>query len=171
MRPTPKPPAVKSEPYEKADVKTMAAEMRYADTETGFIAIELFPESVRFPSETSWILHRSERSTRLRSAGSFRDLLFRAEICLRVQITAQVDQRARRPIPDEPNQILHERGIVSLARAANSTPLRPISLFLWIRLPVARRQLCRLRPRYKWNGCRRHNKQSKSRRRQTRKAC
>ena len=32
-------------------------------------------------------------------------------------MTTQIDQRARRTIPDEPNKILHERGILSMARA------------------------------------------------------
>lgn len=32
-------------------------------------------------------------------------------------VTPAIGQRARRTIPDEPNKILHERGIVSMARS------------------------------------------------------
>lgn len=33
------------------------------------------------------------------------------------KVTAAIGQRARKTVPDEPNKILHERGIVSMARS------------------------------------------------------
>lgn len=43
-RPTPA-PELKAEPFEKADVKTMAGQCVTLDTEAGAIELELFPES------------------------------------------------------------------------------------------------------------------------------
>src|SRR3982750_3642113 len=44
-RPTPAPEAAAAEPFDKADVKTMAAKCVRLDTESGIIETEMFPES------------------------------------------------------------------------------------------------------------------------------
>ena len=43
-RPTPTPSAAKAEPFDKADVKAMAAQCVTFDTEAGVIEMEMFPE-------------------------------------------------------------------------------------------------------------------------------
>lgn len=117
-RPTPKPEAVKGEPFDKADVKTMATQCVKLYTEAGVIELEMFPESA--PESVRNFLN-------LAATGLFDTTTFNrvvpgfviqgGNIWTREKMTAQIDQRARRTVPDEPNKILHERGILSMARA------------------------------------------------------
>ena len=117
-RPTPK-PAVKGEPFDKADVKTLAAQCVSLDTDAGLIQLEMFPESA--PESVRNFLNLSatgmyDTTTFSRVVPGF--VIQGGNLFTRDKVTAQVDQRARRTIPDEPNKILHERGILSMARAA-----------------------------------------------------
>jgi peptidyl-prolyl cis-trans isomerase B (cyclophilin B) len=116
-RPTPT-PSIVSEPFDRADVKTMASKCVTLDTESGIIEIELFPESA--PESVRNFLN-------LTAIGAFDTTLFsRVVPGFVVQggnvwtraggVPAGLGARARRTIPDEPNKILHERGIVSMAR-------------------------------------------------------
>jgi len=118
-RPTP-PPDQAPEPWDKADVKTMAAQCVSLDTEAGMIEIELYPEHA--PESVRNFLN-------LISVGLFDTTSFDRVVPNFViqagniwsredkKVTRAMGQRARRTIPDEPNKILHERGIVSMARA------------------------------------------------------
>jgi len=116
-RPTP-PPLVSAEPFDKADVKTMAAQCVQFDTEAGLIEAEVFPESA--PETVRNFLN-------LTAIGSFDTTTFSRVVPEFViqggnlwsgeKMNAALGQRARRTIPDEPNKILHQRGILSMARS------------------------------------------------------
>ena len=116
-RPTPT-PAIVSEPFDRADVKLMASKCVALDTDSGIIEIELYPESA--PESVRNFLN-------LAAIGAFDTTFFsRVVPGFVVQggnvwtrsggVPAELGKRARRTIPDEPNKILHERGIVSMAR-------------------------------------------------------
>lgn len=107
-----------AEPYDKADVKTMAAKCVRLETEAGDIEIELYPESA--PESVRNFLN-------LTATGAFDTTTFNRVVPGFViqggdlytregKITMAMGVRARRPVPDEPNKILHERGVVSMAR-------------------------------------------------------
>ncbi|MEO7672993.1 MAG: peptidylprolyl isomerase [Pyrinomonadaceae bacterium] len=113
-----KPAAIKGEPFDKADVKTMAAQCVTLDTDAGVIELEMYPESA--PESVRNFLN-------LAATGLFDTTTFNrvvpgfviqgGNIWTREKMNSQIDQRARRTIPDEPNKILHERGILSMARS------------------------------------------------------
>ena len=128
--PTPKPepakvnvrpiatPQVLAEPYDKADVKTMASKCVKLETEAGDIEIELYPEIA--PETVRSFLN-------LAATGSYDTTTFSrvvpgfviqgGNISTREGgFTRELAQRVHRTIPDEPNKILHERGVVSMAR-------------------------------------------------------
>jgi cyclophilin family peptidyl-prolyl cis-trans isomerase len=117
-RPTPTPGAVKPEPFDKADVKTMAAQCVMFDTELGGIEMEMFPEHA--PESVRNFLNLS-------ATGLFDSTIFGRVVpgfviqagnlySRQGKITHEIGTRARSPLPDEPNKILHERGILSMAR-------------------------------------------------------
>ena len=118
-RPTP-PPDQAPEPWDKADVKAMASQCVSLDTEAGMIEIELYPEHA--PESVRNFLN-------LVATGLFDTTAFDRVVPNFViqggniwsredkKVTRAMGQRARQTIPDEPNKILHERGIVSMARA------------------------------------------------------
>jgi cyclophilin family peptidyl-prolyl cis-trans isomerase len=117
-RPTPTPSAVTAEPFDKADVKTMAAQCVTFDTELGVIEMELFPEHA--PESVRNFLNLSatglfDTTTFGRIVPGFviqgGDLYSREG-----KVTYEIGMRARRTLPDEPNKVLHERGILSMAR-------------------------------------------------------
>ena len=118
-RPTPAPSAAKPEPFDKADVAKMAAQCVTLDTEAGIIELEMFPESA--PESVRNFLN-------LTATGLFDGTSFNRVVAGFVvqggnmwsreggKVSREIGERARRTIPDEPNKILHERGIVSMAR-------------------------------------------------------
>jgi peptidyl-prolyl cis-trans isomerase B (cyclophilin B) len=110
--------AAAKEPFDDADVKMMASKCVELDTESGLIVIELYPESA--PETVRNFLN-------LVAMGFFDTTTFsRVVPDFVVQggniwtreggVTAEMGARARRRIKDEPNRILHERGVVSMAR-------------------------------------------------------
>lgn len=117
VRPT-ETPQIVSEPFDKADIKTMATKCIKLETEAGDIEFELYPESA--PETVRNFLN-------LASSGAFDTTTFSrvvpgfviqgGNISTRESgYTNELALRARRTIPDEPNKILHERGVVSMAR-------------------------------------------------------
>ncbi|MFN0138687.1 MAG: peptidylprolyl isomerase [Pyrinomonadaceae bacterium] len=111
-------PRVDAEPFDNVDVKTMASKCVTLDTEAGPIEIELFPESA--PESVRNFLN-------LTATGFFDTTTFNrvvpgfviqgGSVWTRTgNIPSALGARARRPLEDEPNKILHERGIVSMAR-------------------------------------------------------
>ncbi|HKX83722.1 MAG TPA: peptidylprolyl isomerase [Pyrinomonadaceae bacterium] len=109
----------KGEPFDGADAKTMAGQCVRLDTEAGLIEIELYPEqapeSVRnFLNLTATGLF--DTTTFSRVVPGF--VIQGGNIWSREggKVSREMGARARRTIPDEPNKILHERGVVSMAR-------------------------------------------------------
>jgi len=109
---------VKAEPFDKADVKTMAAQCVSFDTELGVIEMEMFPEHA--PESVRNFLNLSatglfDTTTFGRVVPGFviqgGDLYTRS-----TPVTYEIGMRARRTLPDEPNRVLHERGVLSMAR-------------------------------------------------------
>ena len=116
QRPPEKPAA---EPFDKADVATMAAKCVDLDTEAGMIEMELFPESA--PESVRNFLN-------LVATGAYETTVFSRVVPGFViqggdlytrdgKMTYALGMRARKTIVDEPSKILHERGIVSMARS------------------------------------------------------
>ena len=143
-RPAEKP--AKAEPFDGADVKTLASKCVTLDTDSGAIEIELYPEhapeSVRsFLNLVS--LGYLDTTTFGRVVPNFviqgGDLYSREG-----QVSYEVGMRARRVLPDEPNKILHERGVHSMARGDEPTTAMTTSYIGWKRL-APRRQVCRVR--------------------------
>ena len=118
-RPTPSPTPATAEPFDKADVKTMAAQCVSLDTEAGLIELELYPEHA--PESVRSFLN-------LTATGLFDGTSFSRVVPGFViqggnmwsreggKVSRAIGERARRTLPDEPNKILHERGVVSMAR-------------------------------------------------------
>ena len=111
------PKTLPPEPFEKADVKTMAAQCVKFETEAGIIEMEMFPESA--PESVRNFLN-------LTAIGAFDTTAFsrivpgfvvQGSISTRENLTPELSQRAQRAIPDEPGSIKHERGILSMARS------------------------------------------------------
>jgi len=118
-RPTPTPAVAKAEPFDKADVKTMAAQCVTFDTEAGVIEMEMFPEHA--PESVRNFLN-------LVATGLFDTTTFGRVVPGFViqggdlysregKVSYEIGMRARRTLPDEPNKVLHERGILSMARS------------------------------------------------------
>ncbi len=117
-RPTPR-PEVRAEPFDKADVATMAKQCVALDTEAGVIELELYPEHA--PESVRNFLN-------LAATGLFDGTSFSRVVPGFViqggnmwsreggKVTREIGERGRRTIPDEPNRIIHERGVVSMAR-------------------------------------------------------
>lgn len=116
-RPTPTPDA-KPEPFDKADVKTMAGQCVTVDTEAGIIQLEMFPEHA--PESVRNFLNLAatgllDTTTFSRVVPNF--VIQGGDVWSREgKVTREMGIRARRTIRDEPSKILHERGIVSMAR-------------------------------------------------------
>jgi peptidyl-prolyl cis-trans isomerase B (cyclophilin B) len=117
-RPTPAVTAP-AEPFDKADVKTMAAQCVALDTEAGLIEAEMYPEHA--PESVRNFLNLA--ATGLLDGTSFdrvvpKFVIQGGNMWSREggTVTREIGQRARRTIPDEPNKILHERGVLSMAR-------------------------------------------------------
>ena len=110
-------PAALPEPFEKATVEKMAAQCVSFDTEAGVISMEMFPESA--PETVRSFLN-------LVAAGAFDTTTFSrvvpgfviqgGDLNTREKLPPELSIRANRPVRDEPNQIKHERGIISMAR-------------------------------------------------------
>ncbi|HLL99671.1 MAG TPA: peptidylprolyl isomerase [Pyrinomonadaceae bacterium] len=115
QRPAAKTP--KGEPFDKASVETMAAQCVRLETEAGVIELEMFPESA--PESVRNFLN-------LAATGAFDTTAFSrvvpkfviqgGNLSTREKITPELAARSRRTIPDEPSQIKHERGVLSMAR-------------------------------------------------------
>ena len=117
QRPVPAPKAV-VEPFEKATVEAMAKQCVKFETESGVIELEMFPESA--PEAVRSFLNLSaigafDGTTFSRVVPGF--VIQGGDLFTRPNMTLELDKRARRNLPDEPNQIKHERGILSMARA------------------------------------------------------
>ena len=118
-RPTPTPAPPTAEPFDKADVKTMAQKCVKFETEAGDIEMEMYPESA--PESVRGFLNLAatgalDTTTFSRVVPNF--VIQGGDLYTREgKMTSALGMRARKTIPDEPNKILHERGVVSMARS------------------------------------------------------
>ncbi len=116
IRPTPQFPA---EPFDKADIKAMASKCVRLETEVGDIEAEMYPESA--PETVRNFLNMVatgflDTTTFSRVVPGF--VIQGGNAWTRIGgVSRELGARARRTIPDEPNKILHERGVLSMARA------------------------------------------------------
>jgi peptidyl-prolyl cis-trans isomerase B (cyclophilin B) len=112
-------PAVqKPEPFDKADIKTMASDCVRIETELGNIEAEMYPEQApetvrNFLNLTALGLFDTTTFSRVVPGFVIQggDLKTRE-----TPPTVEIGLRSRKTIPDEPNKILHERGVLSMAR-------------------------------------------------------
>jgi peptidyl-prolyl cis-trans isomerase B (cyclophilin B) len=106
------------EPFDKATVEQMKNQCVRFETEKGAIEMEVFPESA--PESVRNFLN-------LISIGAFDLTTFSrvvpgfiiqgGNVGTRQPIKPELFARARKTVPDEPSQIKHERGILSMARS------------------------------------------------------
>lgn len=107
-----------AEPFDKATVEQMASQCVLLDTEAGEIKVELFPESA--PETVRNFLNLAalglfDTTTFSRVVPGF--VIQGGNLWTREGgMTNQLAPRALKTIPDEPNRVLHERGILSMAR-------------------------------------------------------
>ncbi len=108
----------RSEPFDGADVKTMASKCVSLETEAGTIDVELYPEHA--PETVRSFLNLAalgflDTTAFTRVVPNFviqgGDLYSREG-----KVSYEIGMRARKVLPDEPNKILHERGVLSMAR-------------------------------------------------------
>jgi len=116
--PTPTPTIAKPGPFDKADIKTMVSECVRLDTESGLIELELYPEQA--PETVRNFLNlvatgMYDTTTFSRVVPGF--VIQGGNMATREgPWTNELANRARRTIPDEPNKILHQPGVLSMAR-------------------------------------------------------
>jgi peptidyl-prolyl cis-trans isomerase B (cyclophilin B) len=96
----------------------MGAQCVKFETEAGIIELEMFPESA--PETVRNFLNLTangafDTTTFSRVVPDF--IVQGGNLTTREKITLELVKRARRTIPDEPNLIKHERGIISMARS------------------------------------------------------
>lgn len=110
--------AAAAEPFDKATVEAMSRQCVELLTEAGVIDVELFPE--RAPETVRNFLNLAatgafDTTTFSRTVPGF--IVQGGNLATREKTTAKLFERAGRIVPDEPNPIRHERGILSMARA------------------------------------------------------
>lgn len=107
----------KADPFDKADVKTLAAQCVTLETAEGSIELEFFPESA--PESVRNFLNLS-------ATGAFDTTTFSRVVPDFVIQGGNLGTsekwgnelaKKQKNLPDEPNQIKHERGILSMARS------------------------------------------------------
>ena len=116
--PTPVDASAKPEPFDNADVKTMASRCVRLETEAGNIELELYPEQARetvrnFLNLTALGLY--DTTTFNRVVPGF--VVQGGNLATRETSSVSIALRSRKTIPDEPNNIPHDRGVLSMARS------------------------------------------------------
>ena len=109
----------KPEPYDNADIKTMASKCVRLETEAGNIEVELYPEQApetvrNFLNLTALGLYDTTTFSRVVPGFVIQggDLLTREAVP-----SVAIALRSRKTITDEPNKIPHDRGVLSMARS------------------------------------------------------
>jgi peptidyl-prolyl cis-trans isomerase B (cyclophilin B) len=105
------------EPFDGATVEQMSAKCVTLETEFGAIELELLPEAA--PETVRNFLNLSaigafDTTTFSRVVTDF--VVQGGNLSTRPNITMELVRRSRRTIPDEPGEVRHVRGIVSMAR-------------------------------------------------------
>ena len=110
--------SAKAEPFEGASVERMKGQCVTLETDVGQMEIEVLPEAA--PETVRNFLNLSatgfyNTTTFHRVVKGF--MIQGGNAASRQTLTDALIRRSLQRIPDEPNYILHERGIVSMARA------------------------------------------------------
>lgn len=118
QRPEATPTPTPSEPFEKTDVAAMKSQCAVLQTEAGNISLEFFPESA--PETVRNFLNLSalgayDTTTFDRVVKAF--IIQGGSPSTRETFPPGMKARMRRNVPDEPNKVLHVRGIVSMAKS------------------------------------------------------
>lgn len=106
------------EPFAGATVEAMAARCVTFETGAGVVVAEMFPESA--PETVRAFLNLVagkflDTTTFSRVVPGF--VVQGGDLATLEKRTAETDKRSRAIVPDEPNRIRHERGVLSMARA------------------------------------------------------
>ena len=112
------PKAAAADPFEKADVKTMSEQCVTLETEAGNIEVEMFPESAPETVRNFLNLAASkslDTTAFTRVVPNF--VVQGGDLSTNEKWDWDLSKRASKTLIDEPNQIKHVRGIVSMARA------------------------------------------------------
>jgi peptidyl-prolyl cis-trans isomerase B (cyclophilin B) len=116
--PTPTPaPTPATEPFDAATVEQMAAQCVRLETEAGAIELRLIPAAAPTTARNFLNLAATgayDTTTFSRVVKNF--VIQGGNLSTRAEMTPALAARSRRTIPDEPNDIKHVRGIVSMAR-------------------------------------------------------
>ena len=109
------------EPFDKMTPGQMSGRCVTLDTEAGEIVVEVVPEAA--PETARNFLN-------LAATGTFDTTVFSrvvpgfvvqgGNLTTREKVTPELLRRASRKVPDEPNEIKHVRGVVSMARPAEA---------------------------------------------------
>ncbi|HVF51568.1 MAG TPA: peptidylprolyl isomerase, partial [Pyrinomonadaceae bacterium] len=104
------------EPFDGATVEQMAAQCVTLQTDTGEIELEMLPEVA--PEAVRNFLNLSatgafDTTTFSRVVTDF--VIQGGNLSTREKVTVELARRSRRTIPDEPSEVRHVRGIVSMA--------------------------------------------------------
>ena len=148
--------AAKADPFEKADIKTLAAQCVTLETAEGIIELEFFPESA--PESVRGFLNLAatgalDTTTFSRVVPDF--VIQGGNLGTSEKWSNELAKRANKSLPDEPNQIKHERGILSMARGDEPNSASTHFFIIAPRGKHARRQIRRVRARDERNGNRR----------------
>jgi peptidyl-prolyl cis-trans isomerase B (cyclophilin B) len=108
----------KAEPFASASVTEMSEQCVTLDTQSGVIVLEMLPEAA--PESVRNFLNLAatgmfDTTTFSRVVKGF--VIQGGNLSTSERWGAELSERARRTIPDEPNYVKHVRGIVSMARA------------------------------------------------------
>ncbi len=107
----------KKEPFDDVSVKNMSEKCVVFNTEKGIIRLEMYPESA--PESVRSFLNlvaakALDTTTFNRVVTDF--VIQGGDLYTSEKLTDELKFRAVKTIPDEPNQIRHEKGILSMAR-------------------------------------------------------
>jgi peptidyl-prolyl cis-trans isomerase B (cyclophilin B) len=115
---TPAVAVAKPEPFDNADVKTLARNCVRFETEAGNVELELYPEQA--PETVRNFLNLAalglyDTTTFARVVPGF--VIQGGDLATREGVPSiAMVLRSRKTIPDEPNNIPHDRGVLSMAR-------------------------------------------------------
>jgi peptidyl-prolyl cis-trans isomerase B (cyclophilin B) len=120
-RPAAEAAAAPAEPFDKATPAEMSSKCVTLETAAGRVEIEMLAEAA--PETARNFLN-------LAATGTFDTTVFSrvvpgfvvqgGNLTTREKLTPDILRRARRTVPDEPNAVKHERGVVSMARGAEA---------------------------------------------------
>lgn len=111
-------PERKPEPFDDADARMLASKCVVFETDLGNIKLEMFPESAPHAVRNFLNLVATKALDTTTFSRVVPDFVIQGgNLWTSENLTNDLKWRAVRTIPDEPNQIRHERGILSMARS------------------------------------------------------